>query len=51
MGSKFLVLREDPLTFEVVDLSEYFQKFIKFIGVVITIDSFFPGQLEKMSQW
>ena len=51
MYSECLVLREDPSTFKVTDLSEYFQKFIEFIGVDITIDLFSQAGQEKMSQW
>jgi hypothetical protein len=47
MCSKRLVMRKDPSTFEVIDLYEYFQKCIKFIGVYIAIDSFFKLTREK----
>jgi hypothetical protein len=33
MDSDCLVLREDPLTFKVLDLCKYFQNFIKIIRI------------------
>ena len=51
MSSDRLMMREDPSTFEVMDLHEYFQDFTDFIGIEIAIGSFFPGWLEKTSQW
>ena len=51
MSPDRLIMREDPSTFEVTDLHEYFQDFTNFIGIEIAIGLFFPGWLEKMSQW
>ena len=36
-----LVLRDNPLTFEVIHLYKYFQNFIKLIGIDIAISSIF----------
>ena len=36
-----LVLRDNPLTFEVIHLYKYFQNFIKLIGTDIAINSIF----------
>ncbi len=49
MCSECLVPLSDPSTFEVVDVYEYFQKFIEFIGFYMAIDSFLTGQLAKTS--
>ena len=51
MSPDRLIMREDPLTFEVMDLHEYFQDFTNFIGIKIAIGSFFQANQEKMSQW
>ena len=50
MSSDRLVVINDPSAFEVMNALKYFQSFTKFIGLDIAVDSFFSGQLEKMSQ-
>jgi hypothetical protein len=44
------MLREDPLTFEVLHLHKYRDDFIKFIGIDIALESFFKVNLKKMIQ-
>ena len=51
MSSDRLMMREDPSTFEVMDLHEYFQDFTDFIGIEIAIGLFFQANQEKTSQW
>jgi hypothetical protein len=41
MSPDHLVLREDPLTFEVPHLHKYSDDFMKFIGIDISLDSSF----------
>jgi hypothetical protein len=41
MCSEYLVLREDPSSFGVLDLNKYFQNFTEFIGIDIAISLFF----------
>jgi hypothetical protein len=43
MCTNYLVLREDSSTFKVVNLCEYLQHFVKYIGIDIAISSFFTG--------
>ena len=43
MSPDHLMMREDPSTFEVMDLHEYFQDFTNFIGIEIAIDLFLLG--------
>jgi hypothetical protein len=47
MCSNHFVLREDSLTFVVLDLHKYFQNFMEFIGIDITISSVFQADLES----
>ena len=47
MWSDHLVIICDPLTFEVMDLHKYFQKFMKFIGFNIAVDLLFQADMYK----
>ena len=51
MCSECLVPLSDPSTFEVVDVYEYFQKFIDFIGFYMAVNLFLQADQSKMSQW
>ena len=51
MSPDHLMMREGTLTFEVMDLHEYFQDFTNFIGTEIPLGLFFQANQEKTGQW